>query len=101
MLKKSLLSGLGFSTIALAAMIFLGSCTSKITEEQLKQLRDLRTQERGLSESIQQKKDEKSRLERELNARKAELKKCSDEKKFVQEKLAKWPDVWPDYPEGK
>lgn len=77
--------------------LFLSSCSNKITEEQLMQLRELRKQERALNESISKKKDEKTRLERELNARKAELKDCEDKTQFVKDKLARWPDVWPDW----
>lgn len=77
--------------------LFLSSCSNKITEEQLMQLRELRKQERALNESLSKKKDEKARLERELNARKAELKDCEDKTQFVKNKLAQWPDVWPDW----
>lgn len=61
------------------------------------QLRELRKQQSSLTESINKKKDEKSRLERELNARKAELKDCQEKTQFVKDKLAKWPDIWPDW----
>jgi len=80
----------------LSGLIF-SSCSSKITEEQLMQLRELRKQQSSLTESINKKKDEKSRLERELNARKAELKDCEEKTQFVKDKLAKWPDIWPDW----
>jgi septal ring factor EnvC (AmiA/AmiB activator) len=91
-----------FSTVVLGVAFLLSglifsSCSNKITEEQLMQLRELRKQQSSLTESINKKKDEKSRLERELNARKAELKDCQEKTQFVKDKLAKWPDIWPDW----
>ncbi|ROL56442.1 hypothetical protein D9V84_08415 [Bacteroidetes/Chlorobi group bacterium Naka2016] len=77
--------------------LVISSCSSKITQEQLMQLRELRKQQSSLTESINKKKDEKAKLERELNARKAELKDCEERTQFVKDKLAKWPDVWPDW----
>lgn len=99
MTKNRLFNGLGLATVVVAGAFFLSSCSNKITDEQLQKLKELRMQEKNLSESVQLKKDEKSRLERELNARKAELKKCNDEKAFVQSKLANWPNVWPQLKE--
>ena len=52
--------------------------------------------EKSLNESIQKKKDEKSRLMKEMDSRKAELKDCTDKKNFVQQKLQQWPNVWPE-----
>lgn len=77
--------------------LVFSSCSNKITQEQLMQLRELRKQQSSLTESINKKKDEKAKLERELNARKAELKDCEERTQFVKDKLAKWPDVWPDW----
>lgn len=95
MLKNRFLKFLGVGSVVIAASIFIGSCSNKITDEQLAQLRELRRQEKSLTESIQKDKDEKRRLESELNARKAELDKCAKEREFIMEKLSKWPNVWP------
>ena len=101
MSRLSLISKAGMGVIV-ASALFLSSCSNKITDEQLAQLKELRKQEKSLTEMIEKKKDQKSKLQKELDARKAELKKCEEEKAFVRDKLAKWPDIWPDYtPEPK
>jgi uncharacterized protein (DUF3084 family) len=96
MFKWKLISGAGIGTIVIAAAFFLSSCSNKITEEQLKQLKDLRTQERDLTEQISKKMKEKSGLEDELRKRKSELGKCDEQRKFVKDLLDKWPNVWPE-----
>lgn len=96
MLKKSSTKGISISTLAVAGLLLFSSCSNKITEEQLKQIKDLRMKEKSLNESIQKKKDEKSRLMKEMDSRKAELKDCTDKKNFVQQKLQQWPNVWPE-----
>jgi septal ring factor EnvC (AmiA/AmiB activator) len=102
MLKKSFITKIGVSSILVAFVLFVSSCTSMITEEQLQQLNELRKQERSLTEMIDKKKQQKSRLEQELKSRQVELDDCQKKKEFVQDKLSKWPDIWPDYkPEGK
>lgn len=95
MFKKS--SKLLLAIMSLAFGLIFSSCSNKITQEQLMQLRELRKQERSLSELIDKKKAEKSKLERELNAQKSVLKDCESRTQFVKDKLAKWPDVWPDW----
>ena len=97
MLKSRLISGVGIGTVILASTFFLSSCSNKITEEQLARIRELRGQERSLTESIQKKQNEKSSLDRELNARKSEMRDCQKEMDFVKGKLSLWPNVWPDY----
>ena len=102
MQKRRIFSAAGFGTLVLASAMFLSSCSNKITEEQMAQLDGLRRDEAKLNESLSKVRSEKSRLESELNARKAELKKCDDEVAFIKSKLATWPDVWPDWkPEQK
>lgn len=89
--------GSGIGGVALVGLLFVAGCTPKITEEQLQRLRDLRAQERQLTQDIQRKEAEKGRLQREVGSRQSELRQCDDKKRFVQEKLASWPQVWPDY----
>jgi septal ring factor EnvC (AmiA/AmiB activator) len=102
MQKRKYFSIATIGSIAIACALFLGSCSNKITEEQLKQIKELRAQERSLTENISKKKDEKAKLEAELNARKSDLKKCEDENNLIKQKLATWPDIWPDWkPEQK
>jgi uncharacterized protein (DUF3084 family) len=88
---------LGTLVLATAGMMTLASCSSKITEEQLATLRDLRQQEQTLNQQIRQKEGERDRIQGEVNARRAELDRCNQNKQFVQGKLAQWPNVWPDW----
>lgn len=94
---KKFLFKVGITIPVIILGLVFSSCSNKITEEQLMQLRELKKQERSLSESINKKKDNKMKLERELNSRRAELRDCQEKTRFVKEKLAKWPDVWPDW----
>ncbi len=85
------------SPFIFALFLLTNGCSNKITQEQLMQLRELRKEQSSLTEQINKRKDEKTKLERELTARKAELKDCEERTQFVKDKLAKWPDVWPDW----
>ena len=84
------------SAIFVGAMLF-NSCTPKVTPEQLKQLDELYSKEKSLTESIKNKRAEKAKLEGELSSRKRELKDCLDRKELLTKRLAKWPDIWPDW----
>lgn len=92
------LFGTGFAAVMLAGAMFVSSCSNKITEEQLAKLKELRHQEKNLTESLQKKKAENAALEKEIRARKSELNDCSKTSDFIKQKLAQWPNVWPDYP---
>lgn len=87
----------GALVVAVACMASIVGCSSKITDEQLAKMKELRAKEQTLTQQIRSKRDEKSRLQSELSARKAELDKCAKDRAFVQSKLAQWPDVWPDW----
>ncbi|OGU40101.1 MAG: hypothetical protein A2X61_06850 [Ignavibacteria bacterium GWB2_35_12] len=97
---RRIISGLSITSVILSTVFIMSSCTPKITEEQMMQLKELRNKEKSLTEMISRKKQEKKNLEAEVNARKAELKKCQDDKAFVTEKLSQWPNCWPDYTPG-
>lgn len=77
----------------------LAGCSNKITEEQLAMLRELKKREQTLNDDIRKKEQEVSRVQAEVAARKADMKKCDDKKAFVQDKLSRWPNIWPDYTE--
>ncbi len=98
MLKKNKYQVFLLSSFILGSTFFISSCSNKITEEQLLQLKELRAQERSLSESITKKQNEKSSLQREIDARRAELKNCNGEVQFISDKLKQWPNVWPELP---
>lgn len=88
---------LGLLAVALAGTTFLTSCSSKITQEQLTELQNLRQQEQTLNQQIRTKEQEKSRLQSEINARRADYDRCNTNRQFVQGKLSQWPNVWPDW----
>ncbi len=96
MLTKGSIKAIAVTVAIAAASFSFSGCASKITEEQLATLKDLRGKERSLNESIQNKRDEISRLQRELNNRKTELKDCNDRKSNLESKLQNWPNVWPN-----
>lgn len=83
--------------IGVIAGVALAGCSSKITDEQLARIRQLRQEESTLRQQIKSKQDEKSRLQGEINRLRADLDQCSKDRAFVQSKLAQWPDVWPDW----
>lgn len=87
----------GVSAVCLGSVLVLASCTPKITEEQLAKLRELRAESSRLTTEIQKKETEKTRLEAELGRRRNETKECTDKMSFVQDKLSRWPNVWPGY----
>jgi chromosome segregation ATPase len=78
-------------------LLILTNCTCKISEEDFNKLQDLRRQEASLNEDIAKKRNEKGNLEKELASRESEAKKCKEDQDFVQNKLAQWPNVWPDW----
>ena len=93
---KKMVSVLGLTMSLMLSSSLLTDCTSKITEEQMAQLQDLRRRESQLNQNISTKNAEISKVEQELNARKSELTNCQKDREFVKQKLAQWPNVWPD-----
>lgn len=83
------------------AIISLSSCTSKITEEQMMQLQELRKQERSLQDAVSNKRSELNRLKDEINMRKSELRNCESDRDLVKQRLSQWPNIWPDYQPNK
>jgi len=94
-MKLSLRNGTFVAVVV--SMAALAGCTAKVTEEQLARLRELRQQERTLTEQISAKQNDRSRLQTEMASRRAELDRCGKDREFVQSKLAQWPNVWPDW----
>jgi uncharacterized protein YhaN len=87
---------LSLVAVAAASMAMVG-CASKISQEQLTELQNLRQQEVTLNQQLSAKEAEKSRLQSEVNARRSELDQCNSQRQFIEGKLATWPDVWPDW----
>lgn len=93
---KKLISIVGICSALVLSSSMLTNCTAMITEEQLVQLQDLRKRESQLNQDITGKQAEISKVEKELNSRKAELDNCQKDRDYVKQKLSQWPNVWPD-----
>jgi peptidoglycan hydrolase CwlO-like protein len=90
-----------FSAFVIALGIGFTNCTPMVTPEQLAKLQELRKREVVLNEDISKANSNISKIQNELNQRMAEVKKCNDEKDYLNKKLANWPNVWPDSGEEK
>jgi len=88
---------LALGTLALGGILMSSSCTSMVTEQQLAMLKDLRNQKESLSAEIKRVQDDTRSLQSELSRKKADADECDRKKKFVEDKLRNWPNVWPDY----
>lgn len=85
------------SSLLLTGSLLITDCTSKITQEQLQQLQELKRRESTINDQNSTINSEISKLRQELNSINSDLKKCTDDKEFVESKLKSWPDVWPDW----
>jgi len=85
------------ATAAFGAALVLTSCTCHIKEEQQAMINQLRTEEKQLNADIAKAESDKSRISKELSARENEVRQCNERKAFVQDKMNKWPDIWPDW----
>ncbi|MEY3387014.1 MAG: hypothetical protein RIR53_1825 [Bacteroidota bacterium] len=77
--------------------IVLASCTCKIKEEQLSQIRQIRTQDKETAADISKSESEKARASSELASRQSEVRTCNDRLSFIQQKKAQWPNIWGDW----
>lgn len=94
---KKAVTVLSASAIIFAGGIGLTSCSNDITAEQLAEISSLRKEKRSLSQKIETKNGELSEIERETKAQQSKLDDCNERQRFVKEKLAQWPNVWPDW----
>ncbi|MCX6139929.1 MAG: hypothetical protein NTX15_03725 [Candidatus Kapabacteria bacterium] len=81
----------------LGTALVLTSCTCKIKDEQLAQIRQLRTDEKQLAVDMKKSQSDLARIQGELSGRQGEVRNCNQRLSFVQDKKAKWPNVWPDW----
>ncbi len=82
--------------VAVIALLATGCGASKITEEQLSQIRELRKQQTALNDKIKATQGDIARLESEIADRQKAVNKCKEDKAAVEQRLAQWPNVWPD-----
>lgn len=82
------------------AVSVLTSCgAAKITDEQKAQITELRRQQASLGEKIKLRQSEIARLESEIADRERAVAKCNEDKTALEQRLAKFPNAWPDYTE--
>jgi outer membrane murein-binding lipoprotein Lpp len=75
------------------AILFTGSlalvgCSSSPSEEELKQLQDLKSEVAALQRDISAKEADKAALEKEVAEKNAKMKKCQDDQVVVKQRLA-------------
>jgi len=94
---KKLSSVLAALVIFVIAGLSISSCSNKITDEQLAQIKELRKTDRALDDKITTQNSELSEIGKELAARKSVLDDCNKRQNFVKTKLQSWPNIWPDW----
>lgn len=85
--------GIGTVLTALLGTLVLTGCTSKITAEQLAELRKLRADEQRLTTEIADLESELRSVRDEVSARQRTVDDCNTRRKFVESKLAQ-DDPW-------
>ncbi len=80
---------LGMVSFVIAASFLLAGCASRPSEEQMRQLDELKQEHAALQREVSQKEEQKAALEREIAAKNANIKKCNDDKQVVQSRLSK------------
>jgi len=73
----------------LAAGLVLSSCSSSPSEEEMKQLNDLKTQVSALEKQIADKKGEKAVLEKQVAEKNGKLQQCQSDQEAVKKGLGK------------
>ncbi len=87
-LKRTLVS------LAVAALfagsLFLAGCTRHPSEEELKQLNDLKAEVSSLEKKISESEGAKANVEKQIAAKNDRLKWCADEQEAVKKRLQNW-----------
>ncbi len=86
-INKKVMSFLG--TFLLASSLVLVGCSSSPSEEELRQLNELKDQAASLQRDVTSKQAQKSALEKEVADKNAKIKKCNDDQLVVKQRLAK------------
>jgi peptidoglycan hydrolase CwlO-like protein len=94
---KKLKSVLMAGVIIVVLGIMLSSCKCKVKDETLATIAELRRQERALSSDLTTQQNTVARLTGELASRTAEANDCSSKLEIVKQRLAAWPNIWPDW----
>ncbi len=74
----------------LTASVMLSGCTSRASEDEMKQLNDLKAEVASLNKDISQKERDKATLEREVSEKDAKLQQSTKDKEVVKSRLQNW-----------
>ena len=94
---KKLKSVVSAGLVVVVSGVMLSSCTCKVKDDQLAKLAELRRQERSINSDITTQQNTIARLNGELATRTAEVTDCSGKLEIVKQRLAAWPNIWPDW----
>lgn len=75
--------------VALSCAIVLGGCSSSPSDEELRQLSDLRQEVSSLDRQVQDKQKEKAELDKNIADKNAKLKQCQSDQEEVKKGLGK------------
>jgi outer membrane murein-binding lipoprotein Lpp len=75
--------------ILLPAVMLVSGCSSSPSEEEMKQLNDLKEEYAQLQKKVSMLSSEKEALEKEVADKNAKLKKCNDDQQVVRQRLGK------------
>ena len=78
--------GLTITTLSLAGLLLVG-CSSNATEEELKQLEDLKAEVTSLENELASKQSELDNLKKAIAEKDAQLKKCAEDKAAAEKAL--------------
>jgi len=74
----------------LIGSLLLGGCTRHASEEELKQLNDLKAEVASLEKQITEREGAKANLDKQIAAKNDKLKWCADEQQAVKQRLQNW-----------
>lgn len=83
-MKKSL--GMTLAALILSGM-FLTGCSSKPSEDEMKQLESLKAEVASLEQKVSDLESQKAALQKAIAEKDAQLQKCADDKAAVQKRL--------------
>lgn len=75
--------------LLVAGSLLLTGCSSSPSEEELRQLNQLKDELASLQKQVAQLEQQKSALEREVAEKNAKLKDCADDQQVVRQRLGK------------
>jgi len=77
-------------TLMIGALVIAGlasGCSSNATEDELRQLEELKAEVASMEQEVQNLESEKAALQKSIADNDAQLKKCNDDKALVEQRL--------------